>query len=59
MGLGLVWYSAADSHLKLLDRAVRGAVFLAVVFWHATLPIVDLWQYCACYLRLRVTKCIL
>ena len=25
----LVWCSAADSHHKLLDRVVRGAVFLA------------------------------
>ena len=30
-----------------------------MVSWSATLPIVDLWQSCACYLRLRVTQCIL
>ena len=26
-----VWYSAADTHLKLLDRAVRGVVSLFAV----------------------------
>ena len=37
-----VWCSAADSHLKLLDRVVRSAGFLAGGVLDATLPIVDL-----------------
>ena len=53
-----VWCSAADSHLKLLDRVVRSAGFLtggvlADLCYRSTL------QSCACYLRLRVTQCIL
>ena len=51
--------SAADSHIKLLDRVVRGAGFSAVVYWSPTLSIVGLWQCCACYSRLRVTQCII
>ena len=31
-------------------------VFQLVVFWSVTLPIVDLWQCCARYFRLRVTQ---
>ena len=34
------WSSAADTHLKLLDRVVSGAC-LTVIF-----PIVDLWKCC-------------
>ena len=48
-----VWCSAADIHLKLLDRAVNGAFFptggggcLSV-----TLLIVDLWHYFVCCIR--------
>ena len=52
-----VWSSAVNSHLKQLGRVIRGPVFLLVLFWSATLPNVDLWQRCACYLRL--TQCIL
>ena len=49
-----VWCSAADTHLKLLDRVVSGACFLAglvpVIF-----PIVDPWQCCVCCTRSGVT----
>ena len=54
-----VWCSAADSHLKLLNRGVRGTVVLAGVVLQCNLAIVDLGQCCACFLRLRVTQCIL
>ena len=37
-----VWCSAADSHLKLIDRVVRSAGFQLVLFQSATLPIVHL-----------------
>ena len=36
-----VWCSAADTHLKLLDRAVSGARFLTVVCLSVTFLIVD------------------
>ena len=54
-----VWCSAADSHLKLLDRVVRGAVFLAVSVLEFNLVHCRSVQCCACYLRLRVTQSIL
>ena len=38
------------------DRVVRGACFLAGGVLCATLSIVDLWQCCASYLRLKVTQ---
>ena len=44
-----VWCSAADTHLKLLDRVVNGARFLTGVCLSVTLLIVDLWQYCMLY----------
>ena len=37
-----VWCSAADTHLKLLNRVVSGASFLT---GSVTLHIVNLWQY--------------
>ena len=37
-----VWCSAVDSHLKLLDRVVRGAGFLAGGVLDCNLPIVYL-----------------
>ena len=48
-----MWCSAADTHLKLLDRAVSGAQFLHSV----TLLIVDLMQFCVCWIRSCVTRC--
>ena len=36
-----VWCSAADTHLKLLDRAVSGARFLTGVCLSVTFLIVD------------------
>ena len=38
-----VWCSAADTHLKLLERAVSGARFLTGVCLSVTLFIVDPW----------------
>ena len=35
--------SAADTHLRLLDRIVSGASYLTGVCLSVTLPIVDLW----------------
>ena len=40
-----VWCSAADTHLKLLDRAVSGVRFLTGVCLSVPLLIVDLLQY--------------
>ena len=50
------WCSAADTHLKLLDRVVGGARFLGVCL-SVTLPIVDLLQFFASCLRSGVTRC--
>ena len=44
----VVWCSAADTHLKLLDRVVSGACFLTGGVLSVTLHIVDLWQYYVC-----------
>ena len=41
----VVWCSAADIHLKLLDRVISGASFLTGVCLSVTLLIVDPWQY--------------
>ena len=54
-----VWCSAADTHLKLLDRAVSGAPFLTGVCLSVTLLIVDPWQSCVCLLRSGLTRCTL
>ena len=51
-----VWCSAADTHLKLLDRAVSGARFLTGVCMSVTLHTVDMWQYCVCCMRSGVTR---
>ena len=49
-------YSAADTLHKLLDRAVSAARFLTDgVFESVTLLIVDLWQYCECFINSGVT----
>ena len=53
-----VW-SAADTHLKLLDRAVSGARFLTGVCLNVTFLIVDPWQSCVCFIRSGVTRCTL
>ena len=52
-----LWRSAADTHLKLLDRAVSGARFLTGVWLSVTLLIVDLWKYCVCCIRSGVIRC--
>ena len=41
-----IWCSAADAHLKLLDRAASGARFLTGVCLSVTFLIVDPWQFC-------------
>ena len=50
------WCSAADTHLKLLDRAVSGARFLTGVCLSVTLLIVDPWQSLVCFIRSDVTR---
>ena len=54
-----VWCSAADAHLRLLDRVVSGANFLTRVCLTVTLHIVALWQYYVCCTRSGVTRCTL
>ena len=59
-----VWCSAADTHLKLLDRAVSGARFLTGVCLSVTLliahrDIAHPWQSCVCLIRSGVTRCTL
>ena len=46
-----VWCSAADTHLRLLDRVVSGASFLTGVCLTVTLHIVALLQYYVCCTR--------
>ena len=53
-----VWCSAADTHLKLLDRAVGGARFLTGVCLSETLLIVDLLLFCVCWIRSGATRCV-
>ena len=53
-----VWFSAADTHLKLLDRAVIGARFLGVCL-SVTFLIVDQWQSYVCFTGSGVTRCTL
>ena len=50
-----VWCSAADTHLKLLDRVVSGACFLLVACLTVIFPIVDRWKCCVCCTRSGVT----
>ena len=54
-----IWCSAADTHLRLLDRVVSGASFLLGVCLRMTLHIVDLFQYYVCCIRSGVTRCTL
>ena len=54
-----VWCSVADTHLKLLDRAVSGARFLIGVCLSVKLLIIDLWQPVVCFIRSGVTRCTL
>ena len=54
-----VWRSAADTHLKQLDRVVSGARFLTGVCLSVTFLFVDPWQSCACFIRSGVTRCTL
>ena len=54
-----VWCSAADAHLRLLDRVVSGASFLTGVCLSVTSQIVALWQYYVCCTRSGVTRCTL
>ena len=51
-----VWCSAADIHLKLLDRAVSGARFPTGGCLSVTFLIVDPWQSCVCFIRSGVTR---
>ena len=46
-----VWCSAADTHLKLLDRAVSDARFLTGSVFECTLLIVDPRQSFVCFIR--------
>ena len=48
-----VWCSAADTHLKLLDRTVSGARFLTGGVFRRP------WQSCICFIRSGVTRCTL
>ena len=52
-----VWCSAANTHLKQLDRVVSGGSFITMVCLSGTLHIVDLWQYYVCCTRSGVTGC--
>ena len=54
-----VWCSAANTHLKLLGRAVSGAQFLTGACLSVTLLIVDPRQFCVCFIRSGVTRCTL
>ena len=56
-----MWCSTADSHLKLLDRAVSGARFLTggVCRLSMKLFIIEQWQYCVFCIRSGVTRCTL
>ena len=54
-----VWCSAADTHLRLLDRVVSCASFLTGVCLRVTLHIVDLFQYYVCFTRSGVSRCTL
>ena len=47
----VVWRSAADRHLKLLDRALSGARFLTGSVFGCDILTVDLLQFCVCFIR--------
>ena len=54
-----VWCSAADTHIKLQDRAVSGAQFLTGVCLSVTLLIVDPWRSCVCFIKSGIIRCTL
>ena len=54
----VVWCLAANTHLKLLGRAVSGARFLTGGVLSVTLLIINLLQFCVCCIRSGVTRCI-
>ena len=54
-----MWCWAADTSLKLLDRAVSGGRFLTGGVFECDFLIIDLWQYCVCCIRSGVTRCTL
>ena len=54
-----VWCSAADTHLKLLDRELSCARFLTGGVFECDIFIVDPWQSCVCFIRSGVTRCTL
>ena len=49
------WFSTSDSHLKLLDHVLSGAIILTGVCLSVTLHVVNLWQYYLCCIRSVVT----
>ena len=51
-----VWCSAAETHLKLLDRESVVPAFQLVACLTVVFNIVDLWQYCVCCTRSGVTR---
>ena len=51
-----VWCSAADTHLKLLSRALVPGFKLGVCL-SVTFLIINLLQSCVCFLRSGVTRC--
>ena len=55
----VVWCSASDTHLKLLDRAVSGARFLTGGCLSVIFLIVDPCQSCVCFIRSGVIRCTL
>ena len=52
-------FSAADTHLKLLDRGVSGASFLTEGVLRVTVHIVNLWRYYVCCALSCVARCTL
>ena len=49
--------SAANTHLKLLDRVVSGASFLTGVCVSMTLHSIDQWEHYVCCTRSGVIRC--
>ena len=54
-----VWCSAADTHIKLLDRAVSGARFLTGGVFECDIAHRRSGQSCVCFIRSCVTLCTL
>ena len=52
-----MWCSAADTYLKLLDRAVSGARFVTEGVFECDVVIVTVLQFCVCCIRSGVTRC--